>query len=93
VEKYHNPLETEEEYVSFNNDEKMSSALRVLAMCVMIALLFSNFIAVYYDKADDIFSSLLKGEALLTIGHTIFGNKSYSYIFIAKYLFTGSMKL
>jgi hypothetical protein len=27
-------------------------------------------------KADDIFSSLLKGEALLTIGHTIFGNKS-----------------
>jgi hypothetical protein len=44
-------------------------------------------------KADDIFSSLLKGEALLTIGHTIFGNKSYSYIFIAKYLFTGSMKL
>jgi hypothetical protein len=23
--------------------------------------------------------SLLKGEALLTVGYTIFGNKSYSY--------------
>ena len=42
------------------------------ALCVPLSLLYSNNCWP--------FGNLIKGEALLTIGYTNFGNKSYSYI-------------
>jgi hypothetical protein len=39
-----------------------------------------NMIIELYKVSQDFTDiSLLKGEALLTVGYTIFGNKSYSY--------------
>jgi hypothetical protein len=38
-----------------------------------------NYIPGSYSNKDFTDISLLKGEALLTVGYMIFGNKSYSY--------------